>query len=131
MEKKKLTLDLTHLGLHSRSFRPVSKLENAIEGKTPDGLPYGRLFSPGTIGLTPIPGSPGKFEFVIPYPPDIRAQIERGELEVEFIMPEGGLMFYAGKDLTEKAAQLKKKARNKKVYGKTHVRRFDKNTGGV
>ncbi len=54
----------------------------------------------------------GTYEMVIKFPPDLQERIDRGE--VELMIPDGGLPIYAGKDMWEMAAKMKRVEDNKK-----------------
>jgi len=94
--------------IHSRTFREAKTLDKAMKTGE-DGLERGRIYCNDSFTTTPD----GKFRFVIKLPEELQRQIDAGEAEVEFILPEGGAYVYLGQDAKEKMAQLKKKDRLK------------------
>ncbi len=106
--KKKITLYLTDIALHHRNFREAKTLEKTIK-QDGNRLERGRIYTNDALTKTPD----GQFQYEIRLPEELQRQINAGEVEVELMMPEGGIPIFLGKDGVEKAAQLKKKARLK------------------
>ena len=106
MAKKKLILFLTNLALHTKSFRPATKFKNTIKWQTPEGLPYGRIYT--------NVGPDGKLRIQIPA--DLQAAIDRGEIEVDLAIPKQGLPLYTGKDTLKKIKQIENKERNLLIH---------------
>ncbi len=121
MGERILRLYLTDLTVHHRQMRPTTSYYKAIRKVLPNGQPYGRLYG-GTLG--PV-NKDGKRHFSISLPPDLKERIERGELNVEFIVPKGGLPVLGDEDVMQKISQLMKKAA-RRLFPPTRVWRADK-----
>jgi hypothetical protein len=106
MAKRKIVLFLTDCAFHTSEKRPTTQFNKAVKYQTPEGLPYGRLYS--SMGVD------GKMRIQIPA--DMQAAIDRGEIEVQLAFPKKGLPVYAGKDTQEKIKQMKKKERNELIH---------------
>lgn len=98
MAKKKLKLLVTDIAFHTKEFRPASKFAKTIRGMLPSGQWYGRLFSPVVKTKPSEVEQVGTPQCVLTLPPDIQEQIDRDELEIELVLPEGGVPIYAGTD---------------------------------
>lgn len=107
MAVKKITLCLTDIGLHHRTFREAKTLEGAVKSNE-DGDNYGRIYTNSAI----VPGEKeGELRLRIKLPEELQRQIRDGEVEIEIKMPEGGIPIFLSKDAIEKAEQLRKKER--------------------
>lgn len=106
--KKKITLYLTDIALHHRNFREAKKLDKTIK-QDEHGRERGRIYTNDALTKTPD----GQFQYEIRLPEELQRQINAGEVDVEFMMPEGGIPIFLGKDGIEKATQLRKKTRLK------------------
>jgi len=106
--KKKIVYQITDFALHAREFRPATKIENAIK-KDSAGIERGRIYTNDAVETLPD----GRFKIAIKLPEELQKQVDAGEVEVEFKLPEGGAPVFLGKDAIEKMAQMNKKERLK------------------
>lgn len=104
---KKITLYITDFTLHTRKFRSATKLENSVSEKQGD-IEHGRIYTNDAL----IETTEGT-RYMIKFPEELQRQIDAGEVEVELVLPEGGVPIRVGKDALEKIAQIKKKERLK------------------
>lgn len=114
MAVREIDLILTDFALHTIKKRGAKTFEASIRGKTPEGLPRGRFN--GSINK--------KGEFEIPFPQEMLDQMARGELIVRCFVHKNGTPVFAGRDAEEKLKAENKRTKNKKIYGRTHVRKL-------
>jgi hypothetical protein len=107
---------ITDITLHAKDFRVTPSLEKA-EQKKSLGLPSPRFYSDATKLDATVEGvnMDGTFKFAIDLPPDLAAGLENGEIEIRELHP-GATLVYAGKDIYEKLAQMKRKDRREMIH---------------
>ena len=115
MPKKRVVM-LTDLTLHTRSGQPTASFARAEEKAISESKPgrvYGKLPKPKPEDI-----DSKKYTVKIPItlPPDLMAQVERGEVELAF--PKGGLPIYAGKDTQEYMQNMNRKERRRQQFKK-------------
>jgi hypothetical protein len=102
---------LTDITLHVREHRQTGSFAKVAE--------KGRMYSPLPKDYgnkkTPIQAD-GTFCIDIELPPDLKAQVERGEVEV--MIPDGGLPIYAGRDVYEFTERMRLDKHRADVHGK-------------
>ncbi|MFH1088610.1 MAG: hypothetical protein V1719_02100 [Patescibacteria group bacterium] len=108
---KKVRLYLTNIDLRTRTLRPAKSLEKTILRQDDSGASYGMIHANSFI-LNPD----GTFRVVIKLPEELQQQVDRGEVEVEWVLPKGGAPLFVGDDVVEKIKQLQKKERNKLIH---------------
>lgn len=108
-------IQLTDMQLHTNVMRnPVpwyKKIMKAIRSKKPDRL-YGGFKSLGEVPSAMNEKGVRTMKFQIPMSGDLQKEIEAAQAQgkiIKFVMPEGGIPIYLGKDAKEKMEALKKK----------------------
>lgn len=110
MEKERVYL--TDITLHTREYRQTLNFSNVAQ--------KGRMYSPlpkdyvKNIKVEGDNNGDGKFAFKIELPKDLMEKIEGGEAEL--MMPEGGLLIYAGRDVYDFIEANKEKERRELIH---------------
>lgn len=92
MSMTKEVVYLTDITFHTRTYRQTINFAKIAQ--------KGRIYSPLPKGYeknVENKSGTGTFSFSIDLPQDLRERWERGEVEI--MMPEGGLLIYAGRDV--------------------------------
>ena len=118
MEKERIYI--THLTLHARNFRPTINFSRAAE--------KGRLYS--SISRDSVEDSEANTDsttLAFDIPKDLLERMDRGE--VELMMPQDGILMYAGRDTWELVDKIEKKERRQLIHRNRHNtwRKNDKN----
>ncbi len=102
---------LTDITLHTRNFRQTINFSKAqIKGRMYSPLP--KSYNLNTV--SPTDNTKGGFRISIKLPPDLQEKLDKGEAEL--MMPEGGLLIFAGKDLQDKIQQIQDKKRREVIH---------------
>ena len=115
MPKKRIVM-LTDLDFHTREGEPTASFERAKEKAIAEnklGRVYSKLPKPKPED---IDEKNYRIKVPITLPPDLMAQVERGE--VELVFPEGGLPIYPGKDTQEYMQSMNRKERRRQQFKK-------------
>jgi len=112
MDKEKEKVYLTDITLHVREFRQTINFAKVAQ----KGRVYSPIPSSSFRSAPPSENSDktGEFEIEINLPKDLQEKLDNGE--VELMMPEDGLLLYAGKDVDEKIKQINSKKRNLLIH---------------
>ena len=111
MEKRIIDIYITDVALHANHRRPAATLAKAANKRLPDGQPYGRMYGP-----SPALISNGQFRIAIKLPADLQSQVDRGEVEINVLVPKGGLPVFPDNSCGEKIAQLEKKKSSMAIH---------------
>lgn len=112
MNRDKEKIYLTDITLHVRESRQTINFARVAQ--------KGRMYSPIPLGSlrdtepTKISDNAGEFQMEIILPKDLQDKLDKGE--VELMMPDNGLLMYAGKDVDEKIKQMNSKKRNLLIH---------------
>lgn len=106
---KKERIYLTDITLHLREYRQTANFSKAAQ--------KGRMYSP----LPPqdarvIDTEAITTEFKFQLPSDLQKRLSQGKIEI--MVPNDGLMIYAGRDVIETTESMRKQAHRKDVHDK-------------
>ncbi len=114
---------LTDITLHVRGHRQTGSFAKVAEKS--------RMYSPlpkDYAKKSPV-GANGTFRFSIDLPPDLKARLERGEVEI--MIPDGGLPVYAARDVYEFAERMRLDKHRADVHDKWGAKAWRDKKEGV